>query len=312
MNMRTNTSRVALITGASSGFGLLTAVELARAGFRVFASMRDPSRQGGLQAAAAAAGVEVEVVALDVTDPATITAAIAEIDARAGGVDLLVNNAGIGLIGAFEDTDEAELRRLFETNFFGLCAVTRAVVPGMRARRRGRIVNVSSVGGRIGSPGIAAYSASKFAVEGLSEALSLELAPFGIQVALVEPGVFRTEMIGPDKRRMTARAADPASPYHARCAEIAAVMQHTHDHGGPDPRDVARTIAAAATAGAPSLRYPVGKDAHALFMLRRVLPPRRFQRTFEWLFDAIVRRLGVAVERSQGAQDHDHERQGQQ
>jgi NAD(P)-dependent dehydrogenase (short-subunit alcohol dehydrogenase family) len=286
----------ALITGASSGFGLLSAIELARHGFRVFGSMRDLSRQEPLLAAAAEVGVSVETVELDVTSAASIERAVAEVHARAGAIDLLVNNAGIGVIAAFEDTSDAELRAIFETNVFGLAAVARAVIPGMRARRRGRIVNVASVGGRIGSPGVAAYSASKFAVEGLSEVLSLELAPFGIDVAIVEPGFFRTEMVGPAKRTMTPRAADPASPYHARCAAIDAFMQHAFDHGGPDPRDVARTIARAATDRRPRLRYPVGGDARLFFLLKRLLPARGFERVSEWLFNAaVLRKHGPAA-----------------
>ncbi|WAS96738.1 SDR family oxidoreductase [Nannocystis punicea] len=274
---------VVLITGASSGFGLLTAVELARRGLRVFASMRDPSRQAPLHATARAAGIEVEVVVLDVTRPATIAAALADIRARAGGVDILINNAGIGLIGAFEDTDEVELRTLFETNFFGLGAVTRAVIPEMRARGRGRIVNVASMSGRIGAPAAAGYSASKFAVEGLSEALSHELAPFGIDVVIVEPGTFATELIGPQKRRWTTRAGDPASPYRALCSALTRTMQKGFERGHPDPNAVALAIAHAATAMHPRLRYPVGNDAQVLSLLRGLLPARRFERVFRWL-----------------------------
>lgn len=280
----------ALITGASSGFGLLSAVELAGRGFRVFATMRDLSRQEPLLSAAAAAGVRVEVLQLDVTDPASIARAVAEVHARAGALEVLVNNAGIGVLGAFEDTSDAELRAAFETNVFGLAAVARAVIPGMRERRRGRIINVASVGGRVGSAGLAAYSASKFAVEGISEVLSFELGSFGVEVLIVEPGFYPTPMAGPGKRRLTPRAADPASPYHARCAAIDAFMQHSVDHGGPDPRAVARTIARAATDRRPRLRYPVGADARLVFLLKRVLPERTFEAAMEWIFRATIQR----------------------
>lgn len=300
MNLNTSHPRgAALITGASSGFGMLSAVELAGRGFRVFATMRDLSRQEPLLAAAAAAGVGVEVLQLDVTDPASIAGAVAEVHARAGALDVLVNNAGIGVLGAFEDTTDAEMRATFETNVFGLAAVARAVVPGMRARRRGRIINVASVGGRVGSAGVAAYSASKFAVEGISEVLSFELASFGIKVVIIEPGFFPTPMAGPGKRRLTPQAADPASPYHERCAAIDGFMQHAVDHGGPDPRAVARTIARAATEPRPRLRYPVGADAQLVFLLKRLLPERAFEAAMEWIFRSSIQRKygpGAAAE----------------
>ena len=231
------------------------------------------------------------MVAVALKKKASIDRALAEVRARAGAIDVLVNNAGIGVLAAFEDTTEEELRRVFETNFFGVCAVTRAVLPEMRARRRGRIVNVASVGGRIGSPGVAAYSASKFAVEGLSEALSSELAGLGVEVAIVEPGMYRTPMIGPERRNLSPRAADPSSPYHERCAAIAGVMQDMHVHGGPDPREVAEAIGRAATDAKPRLRYPVGKDAQALLFLKQILPERRFERVFEWLFRRTAARV---------------------
>jgi NAD(P)-dependent dehydrogenase (short-subunit alcohol dehydrogenase family) len=279
---------VTLITGASSGFGLLTAVALASRGLRVFGSMRDPSRQGALKEAAARAGVTIPVVRLDVTDRASIDEAIRAIEAREGGVEVLVNNAGVGLIGSFEDTTEAELRSTFETNFFGAAAVMRAVIPGMRARGRGRIVNVSSVGGRLGTLCVSAYSASKFALEGMSEALSIELAPFGIEVVIVEPGAFRTAMIGPEKRQLTPLAADPSSPYYARCSALDAYMQKQFEGEGPDPAPVADTIVEAVTALHPKLRYPVGTDAHVLLRLKGMLPARAFERLFAAMFERVI------------------------
>src|SRR5689334_21963086 len=156
-------AQTALVTGTSSGFGLLTAVSLARAGMQVVASMRDLARRGDLDRAAAAAGAALEVVALDVTRPETIAAALA----RTGPVDVLVNNAGIGIVGSLENTSMDELREVVETNFFGAVDIIKAVLPGMRERGRGRIINVSSVTGRIAMPGTSAYSAAKHALEGL-------------------------------------------------------------------------------------------------------------------------------------------------
>lgn len=250
--------------------------------------MRNPSAQGALQEEASRAGVTVEVLELDVTIPSTIDAAVTELKRRTGAIDLLVNNAGIGIVGAIEETSDEEMRAIFDTNFFGLASVTRAVVAGMRERRRGRIINVTSAGGRIGTPATGVYAASKFAVEGLSEALSLELAPFGVDVALVEPGAFRTEMTGPKVRR-TAQANAPSSPYQKICVSIERQFERIYQ-SGPDPRQVADAVVEAATAERPKFRYPVGKDAMIGISLKALLPDRAFQRVFMNLFERTLGR----------------------
>src|SRR5688572_3980715 len=267
---------VALITGASSGFGLLTAVELARAGLRVFASMRDPSRDDRLRAALAEARVEAAVVQLDVTDPGSIMRAVEEVERAAGRIDVIVNNAGYGLGGAVEDLTMGELREQFETNFFGLVAVTKAVLPGMRERRHGRIINVSSVSGRVAFPGVAAYSASKFAVEGFSESMRHELLPFEVYVSLVEPGTFRTDIFDRN-RRVAARASDPSSAWAEMTRKISAIVDGRVERSTADPRDVALVIAEIATAPRPRLRYLVGRDARAQKLLSRLLPDRLWE-----------------------------------
>jgi NAD(P)-dependent dehydrogenase (short-subunit alcohol dehydrogenase family) len=267
---------VALVTGASSGFGLLTCIELARAGFRVFGSMRDLGRSNALEQAALAAGVGVERVAIDVTDVGTITTGVAEVVAKAGRIDVLVNNAGYGLGGFFEDVSDDELRAQFDTNFFGLAAMTRAVLPGMRERRQGRIINVSSIGGRVANPGLSAYSASKFAVEGLSESLRLELLEYGIFVVLIEPGTFKTDIFGKN-RRLAKRAEDPRSPYYARAKQIEALVDRILARSKADPNDVALAIVHAAKAKAPRLRYLVGKDAHGEALAKAILPSKWFE-----------------------------------
>jgi NAD(P)-dependent dehydrogenase (short-subunit alcohol dehydrogenase family) len=264
---------VALVTGASSGFGLLASLELARRGLRVFASMRDLGRAERLREAAKASGVTVETVALDVTSPASIDAAVAEVTAKAVRVDVLVNNAGFGLGGFFEDVALDELREQFETNFFGLAAVTKAVLPGMRQRRAGRIINLSSISGRVGNPGLSAYCASKFAVEGLSEALRVELAPLGIHVVLVEPGTFKTEIFDRN-RRVARRASDPTSPWYAQTRHLEAFVERLLARAAGDPADVARVIAHAATTPSPRLRYLVGKDAFGEALAKQFLPYR--------------------------------------
>jgi NAD(P)-dependent dehydrogenase (short-subunit alcohol dehydrogenase family) len=269
--MSTAVGQIALVTGASSGFGLLTSIELARRGSRVFATMRDLNKAERLDSAAHAAGVAVEKLALDVARAASVRAAVDEALARAGRIDVLVNNAGFGMGGALEELDDAELREQFETNFFGVVAMTKAVLPGMRERRQGRIINVSSIGGLVASPGMSAYCASKFAVEGLSESLRYEVAPFGVSVILVEPGTFKTDIFGPN-RRVAKRARDPQSPYYAMNKQMSAFVQKMVARSTADPMDVARTIAHAATTPRPRLRYLVGRDARAQKIAKTILP----------------------------------------
>ena len=278
---------VALVTGASSGFGLLATLELAQAGFRVHATMRDPGKRGRLDEAVRAAGgavaERVSVSRLDVTDAASIDEALR----AAGPVDVLVNNAGYGLGGLFEDVSMPELREQMETNFFGVAATMMAVIPGMRERRRGRIINVSSIAGRLGEPGMSAYCASKWAVEGLSEAVRFELLRDGVFVVLVEPGSFRTDIFGPNKR-IAARAADPSSPNYELTARAQAVIDRMIDRSTANPRDVARVILRAATAKRPRLRYLVGKDARLGAAAKALLPPR----LMEYAVGKYFQRLG--------------------
>lgn len=263
--------QVALVTGASSGFGLLTSVELARRGLRVFASMRDLGRRERLDRAAAEAKVELEFVALEVTSVASVAAAVGEVTAKAGRIDVLVNNAGFGIGGFLEDLTLGEVREQFETNFFGALALTKAVVAGMRERRRGRIIQVSSIAGRVAIPGMSAYCASKFALEGLSEALRYELAPYGVQVVLVEPGTFRTDIFDRN-RRMAARATDETSPYFAVTRRMEQMVDKMVAKSTADPADVAEVIADAATVEHPRLRYLVGEDARRQAFLKSLLP----------------------------------------
>jgi len=186
--------KIALVTGSSSGIGLLTTVELARAGFRVVASMRDPGRRQRLDGAGAAAGVtsRIDVRRLDITEFDRIPEFVAQLDRDCGRLDVLVNNAGFAVAGFAEDLLLEELRQQFETNFFGQVAVTRAVLPIMRRQRAGHIILVSSIGGRVSAPVIGAYDASKFALEGWSESLRIETRSLGVRVVLVEPGSFQS------------------------------------------------------------------------------------------------------------------------
>lgn len=272
-------SDVVILSGCSSGFGLHAAVHLARRGLRVVATMRDPGKRERLDRAAAAAGVAIDLVQLDVADGRSIDRCVAEVTERHGRIAGLVNNAGYGVGGFVHDLTMEEIRAQFETNFFGLVALTKAVLPGMIERRRGRIVNVSSIGGRVALPIIAAYCASKFAVEGFSESLRYELLPFGVHVCLVEPGSFRTEIFEAN-RRMAARAYDERSPFFPMAAPIEARLAKLLRHYPTDLTPVSGAIHRALTARRPPFRQAVGKDALAQGLARALLPQR--------LFDAAV------------------------
>ena len=267
-------SRTALVTGCSSGIGRETALQLHRAGLVVYATARRPEILAGL------AERGLEVLALDVTDEASMVAAVEEIAARRGQVDVLVNCAGFELAGPVEEIPMAEVRRQFDTNVFGLARLTQLVVPGMRAQRYGRIVNISSVFGRFAVPGGAYYAASKHAVDAFSEALRLELVGFGVQVVLVEPTAARTRL----NANTIWAGGGGDGPYAGFRKDLE--RWHAETYAGPPHNiagrlavsadDVARVITRAATSRRPRARYPVGVLARGLFLLRRWLPPAAF------------------------------------
>lgn len=243
------------ITGCSTGFGRELAREVLGRGFHCVATARDPSQVQDLVSDADRA----LALKLDVTDPAQVEAAVGAAEARFGRLDVVVNNAGIGYFGAIEDSDEAEVRRMFEINVWGLSAVTRAVLPGMRARRSGHIVNISSIGGLRAFPGVGYYNATKFAVEGLSESLAAEVAPLGIKVTIVEPSGFRTDWAG--------RSADEAPrtvPDYAPTAgkNQAAIRSYSGRQAGDPVRAVAAIVRAVESSN-PPLRLLLGKAALA-------------------------------------------------
>lgn len=275
--------RRVLITGTSSGIGLATAVELARRGWSTVATMRDPSRAGRLRDAAAAAGVaeRLTIEALDVTDAASIAAAVPRILAG-GPLAAVVHNAGVAAAGAFEDLPEAEIRRVMETNFFGVLALTRALLPSFRAQRRGRIVIVSSNSAFAGEPANSIYVASKWAIEGWAESLAFEAERFGIEVVLVEPGPYKTDIWDSSPRILP-----DGSPYTAWLRQLEEAIDAKVLASARDPHEVAVAIAAALEAARPRMRYPVSPQAHIGLFLRGKLPTRA-QR---WL---VKRLLGVS------------------
>ena len=250
----TKDTPVWFITGCSTGFGR----ELARAvldrGYRCVVTARNPESVRDL---AAAHGERALVAQLDVTVPAEVEASVRAAEARFGRIDVLVNNAGIGYFGAIEESDEAEVRRMFEINVFGLGRMTNAVLPGMRQRRSGHVVNIASIGGIRAFPGVGWYNATKFAVVGLSEALSLETAPLGIKVTVVEPSGFRTDWAGRSANDATTRIADYAETAHTNQGTI-------RGYSGKQPGDPVRAAAAiiaAVEAPEPPLHLLLGKGA---------------------------------------------------
>ena len=222
------------ITGCSTGFGRSLATLVLEQGWRAAVTARQPNQVADLVAPYDGRGV---ALALDVTDPGQIAAAVHAAEARFGGIDVLVNNAGYGYQTSLEEGDDAAIRALFEANVFGLAAMIRAVLPGMRARRRGHIVNLSSVAGFVGFPGSGYYAATKHAVEGLSDSLAKEVGPLGIHVLCVEPGPFRTDFAGRSIRQTLSRFPDYEATVNTRLRALAG-------RSGKQPGDPARAAAA--------------------------------------------------------------------
>ena len=271
-------NKTVLITGASSGFGLLTTVTLARRGWRVLATMRDLDRREKLETAARNAGVleRIEFLALDVTKSEQIAATADLVAKRSEPLHALINNAGFAVPGFAEDVTDAELREQFDTNFFGAAAVTRALLPQMRRQGFGHVVMVTSISGRLGFPGVSSYAASKFALEGWTETLRYEMNAPGIQVVLVEPGSFATD-IWTRNARLTAGLQDPASANASRVpAWRSRIEQSAKDRA--NPQVVADLIARILETSRPKLRYAVGKDARMALLMRRILPAGLFER----------------------------------
>jgi NAD(P)-dependent dehydrogenase (short-subunit alcohol dehydrogenase family) len=247
------TARVWLVTGAGSGFGRAITEAALAAGDVVVASARQPDALTDL---ATAHPDQVETVRLDVTDPPAVADVVDAVQRRYGRIDVLVNNAGRGQVGAAEETTDAELRALFELHVFGPAALVRAVLPGMRARGTGAIVQMSSFGGQVAYPGFSAYCATKFALEGYSEALAAEVAPLGIRVLLVEPGAFRTAFSG------TALVESrPISAYDATVGPTRAMIKGIDGTQPGDPAKAATAILTALDADTTPLRLPLGDDA---------------------------------------------------
>ena len=248
-------SRSALITGTSSGIGLETAVALATAGFHVVATMRDTARRSRLDARAAEAGVTLDVRELDVENDASIRHCVADVIDRYGRIDLLVNNAGAGYLGAMEQTPDAALQRMMDVNFFGVWRLTQAVLPSMRRAGTGRIISVTSIGGLLGQPFNDAYCASKFAVEGFMESLAPVARRLGIHVSLIEPGAVHSEFVASVMHTSEHLTPELQAAYGEMLNAYTTAASQTYEVAGQTSADVAACIAEVAEVDTPHFRY---------------------------------------------------------
>jgi NAD(P)-dependent dehydrogenase (short-subunit alcohol dehydrogenase family) len=253
----TSNQKVAVVTGSSSGIGHEIALILARKGFLTYATMRDLQKNSKLKSIKDEENLPLEFVQLDVTEENSIRIAVQTIYDDVGRIDMLVNNAGYGLTGAFEDLSIDEIKTQFETNFYGLIRTTQAILPIMRKQKSGIIVNMSSGAGRFGYPMGSAYVSTKFAIEGLSESLSYEVEPFGIRVILIEPGMIKTNF--PNASIMAKKSTDTNSPYAPLMKSMEKGMTHLLENAS-SPQLVANITFDEMTSERPKLRYLAGKD----------------------------------------------------
>jgi NAD(P)-dependent dehydrogenase (short-subunit alcohol dehydrogenase family) len=277
---KANGQKVAIVTGSSSGIGYATSLLLARNGFYTYASVRDINKSASLQSIADSEKLPLKPIQLEVTDDSSVNDAVHKIVSEKGRIDVLVNNAGYGLFGAFEDLSMDEIKAQFETNFFGVIRVTQQVIPIMRTQRNGSrgggiIVNVGSINGQIAFPVLSAYSATKFAIEGLSESIAYELEPFGIKVILIEPGPIRSNFM--KGSLLPERALDPRSPYSELVQKFYDKTNSQHDDA-ISPEEVAKTIFHAISIEKPEFRYVVGNYALSLLEARNNTPYSEFQK----------------------------------
>jgi NAD(P)-dependent dehydrogenase (short-subunit alcohol dehydrogenase family) len=267
--------KIALVTGSSSGIGYETALLLARNGFHTCATMRNTEKSKSLRKIAEKEKLPIRFVQLDVDDDDSVDRAIGEIEKELGKIDVLINNAGYGLVGGFEDLAPDEIRQQFETNLFGVIRVIQRVLPGMRTRRNGIIVNISSGAGIVGFPCMSGYVSTKFALEGLSESIAHELLPFGIKVIIIEPGVIKTDFV---RNSVTSkRALNESSAYFDILGKIRKNLILMQEHA-TSPADVAKIIFDAINHREPNLRYVVGNDIAMVAEAKKNLPEAEFRK----------------------------------
>lgn len=266
---------MAVVTGSSSGIGFATSVILARNGIYTYASMRNITKANAVKDIAKKENLPLQVIQMDVTDDRSVKDAVNKVLEEKKRIDVLVNNAGYGLMGCVEDLSMEEVKALFETNLFGVIRLSQVVLPAMRKQKHGMIVNISSIAGRIGFPVTPAYISTKFALEGLSESMRYELEPFGIKVVIIEPGGVRTNFI--NSIVVAKKASDPNSPYTQLTQKVGAGLRLLLEHGTP-PEEVAKTILKAVTAEEPEPRYLVGNDAAMVMEARKNMSDTEFEK----------------------------------
>jgi NAD(P)-dependent dehydrogenase (short-subunit alcohol dehydrogenase family) len=288
-NTKTNGEiiRVAVVTGSSSGIGFKTALTLARNGFQTYATMRNIAKSENIKSIATKENLPIYIEQLDVTDNKSVTNAIQAIVSKADRIDVLVNNAGYALTGAFEDLAIEEIKAQYETNLFGLIRTSQAVLPIMRKQKSGVIVNISSGAGRFGYPGGSAYVSTKFAVEGLSESMAYEIEPFGIKVILVEPGVIKTNIT--NGMVVAKKSQNPNSPYFQIMQKMSTSFEHMLENASSSPDLVAKVVLQAVTSENPSLsRYLAGKDVESWIEAKRNMSDDEFHKMIKRSFNLVL------------------------
>jgi NAD(P)-dependent dehydrogenase (short-subunit alcohol dehydrogenase family) len=273
--------KVAVVTGSSSGIGYETSLMLAKNGFLVYATMRNLNKSESIRSIAAKENLPIRITQLDVTDDVSIKNAVQTVLTEKGRIDVLVNNAGYVLEGAFEDLSVDEIKAQYETNVFGLIRTTQAVLPIMRKQKSGIIVNISSAAGRFGYPGGSAYISTKFAVEGLSESMAYELEPFGIKVIIIEPGVIRTNIF--DSIVVAKKSQDPNSPYAQITQKMASAFEEMMKNAS-SPELVAKVVLEAVTNENPNFRYLAGKDVENWLGAKRNMSDEEFYKMMKQNF----------------------------
>ena len=279
IDMKSN-QKVAIVTGSSSGIGQEVSLVFARNGFTTYATMRNIQKSSNLKSILEREQLDIHFVQLDVTDENSVASAIQKISHERGRIDILVNNAGYALTGAFEDLAMDEIKSQYETNVFGLIRTTQAVLPIMRKQKSGTIVNISSGAGRFGYPTGSAYVSTKFAVEGLSEAISFELEPFGIRVILIEPGIIKTNFL--NSTILARKSKDIESEYAPLMKYVKNVINEMANNGS-DPKDVADIVLDAVTTDKPRLRYLAGKDVEQLVKTKESMSDEDFHNVLKQL-----------------------------
>jgi len=267
--------QVALITGCSSGIGYETALTLARNGFCTYAGVRNTKNSDILEKKIAKEKLDLNILQLDVNDKSSIENAVNQIKTEEKRIDVLINNAGYGLVGFFEEIRLDEIRSQFETNFFGVLTVTKKIIPLMREQKSGTIVNISSGAGQVGFPGISAYVSTKFAIEGFSESLMYELFPFGIRVIIIEPGVIKTNFF--HNCIVSEKSSKKSSSYSNSLKKIQKNIELMQEHA-THPIEVAKVILQALKTDEPKQRYVVGNDAAMILEAKKSLSDIEFKK----------------------------------